>query len=234
MGKIVAIGGGEIKSGQTLELDRFIVDFSGKSNPRILFVPTASHDAGGYVNVVSRVYRRLGCSFSSLLYFLDKNAPLSAPEKVDAADIIYVGGGNTRLMLDTWSSLGFDNLLKNAFDSGKVFCGISAGSICWFSSGYSDSPSPSDPSALQFHELTGLGMIDAVHCPHYDEPGREGFDSFMKIRSGVGIAVNNGSALAVQDDNAMALGNGVFKLSEQGKAPVPAHWTPLNHILEKE
>ena len=102
MAKFVTIGGGNLREGDTLAIDRCIAALAGRERPRVLFIPTASHDAGGYVNAVSRVYRHLGCSFSTLLYFIDPAAAEHAAEKVEKADIIYVGGGNTQLLLETW------------------------------------------------------------------------------------------------------------------------------------
>lgn len=191
---IVAIGGGEIKAGTTLAIDRRIVSLSGKERPTVLFIPTASGDAGGYINAVSRVYRSLGCKFTTLLYKLDKNADQTAAEKIDAADIIYVGGGDTRTMIEIWREHGADRLLLNAANSNKVLCGLSAGSICWFSSGYSDSDSFSAAGEWSFCEVGGLGLLPFVNCPHFDEPDRAGFVDFMKSKGGAGIAINADSA----------------------------------------
>ena len=126
MTKIVAIGGGEVSAKSTLEIDKEIIAFSGKKNPKILF----------------------------------------------SSDIIYVGGGNTLKMMTIWRKLGVDVLLKQALEKNIVLCGLSAGSICWFNNGNSDSRkfiSNSD----KLIKVTGLGFINATHCPHYDsEPNR--------------------------------------------------------------
>jgi len=66
MGRIVAIGGGEIKDGETLNIDKFIVSLSGKERPSLLFIPTASHDAEGYIETVKKVYGELGCDVKIL------------------------------------------------------------------------------------------------------------------------------------------------------------------------
>ncbi|MEG1016444.1 MAG: peptidase E [Oscillospiraceae bacterium] len=217
MGKIVAIGGGEIKKGETFLIDKFIVEFSGRQNPNFLFIPTASRDAGGYINSVKRVYKTsLGCSFSTLLFFLDKPQEDTVREKIENADIIYVGGGNTELMMKVWHEYGIDKLLKDAYCKGTVLCGVSAGSICWFKSGYSDSAAYGTAGPWEYEEIAGLGLLNAINCPHYDDPGRSGFDSFVGAKSGTGIAIDNCAALFVDGDSFGTLscksGAGVYLL----------------------
>lgn len=231
MGEIIAIGGGEIKAGDTLAIDKYIVEKSGKQRPNLLFVPTASRDAGGYINAVSRVYRHLGCSFSTLLYFLDKNAAETAAQKVEAADIIYVGGGNTRLMMETWKRVGFDKLLISAFDSGKLLCGLSAGSICWFSSGYSDSESFDKSGEWQFCEVEGLGLIKAINCPHFDMPDRAGFVDFMRGRSQSGIAISANCAFELSAGNCRAIGSEVFVISGGQPTRLSGEWQSAEAFL---
>lgn len=210
MAKFVTIGGGNLREGDTLAIDRRIAALAGRERPRVLFIPTASHDAGGYVNAVCRVYRHLGCSFSTLLYFIDPAAAEHAAEKVEKADIIYVGGGNTQLLLETWRRFGLDRLLRQAADGGKLLCGLSAGAICWFAGGYSDFDPGSGAQPI-FRGIEGLGLLPGLCCPHYDEPGRGGFDSFLAGRSGVALA--NNCALLVDGDRCEAMGEGVYLFS---------------------
>ncbi|MEG2634338.1 MAG: peptidase E [Oscillospiraceae bacterium] len=208
MGKIVAIGGGEIKKGELLEIDKYIVSMTGKENPRFLFIPTASRDAGGYINAVKREFKtKLGCSFSTLLFYLSDPDDDTVREKISGADIIYVGGGNTAMMMAKWREHGVDILLKKAYERGAVMCGISAGAICWFKSGYSDSEAfYGDGGSLSFCEVDGLGLIDAVSCPHYNEPERKSFDAFVSDKHSCGIAIDSCAALIVEDSICKVLG----------------------------
>jgi dipeptidase E len=83
-------------------------------------------------------------------------------------DIIYVGGGNTRNMLVLWREWGLDVILREAWEKGTILCGISAGSICWFEQGLSDSI-----AAGELRPLNCLGFLQGSNCPHYDgEPLR--------------------------------------------------------------
>ena len=226
---IVAIGGGEIKSGATAEIDRYIVELTGKSDPTILFLPTASHDAGGYINVVSRTYRRLGCHFSSLLLYRDPNALSSADEKFAEADIIYIGGGDTSAMLQCFDDRGITERLKSAYArGGKVLCGLSAGAICWFTYGYSDCFAG---GGTAFSEIPALGFIDAVCCPHYDEPGRDSFDGFISKSQKVGIAIENRSALVLSGGRFSAVGNAVWRIGPGSKTRLSGDWLPPGEIL---
>ena len=84
-----------------------------------------------------------------------------------SADIIYVGGGNILKMMTLWRKLKVDELLNEARAKGIILCGISAGSICWFNYGNSDSRKFKNPNA-DYIKVTGLGFINAIHCPHYD------------------------------------------------------------------
>jgi dipeptidase E len=102
--------------------------------------------------------------------------------KILSADIIYVGGGNTLQMMRVWRRLGIDKLLKKAYENGTVLCGISAGSICWFDSGHSDSMSFYSPKNWKYTNVRGLGLIRGIHCPHYNGTTRGG--SSEKILSG--------------------------------------------------
>ena len=110
MGTIVAIGGGAIRTLATEPLDREIVRLTGKSRPHALLIPTASSDAPDYAPVFDRVYRkRLGCT-TDVLYLLGSTPdPRLVAEKIDRADIVYVGGGNTLMMMRRWRHLGVDS-----------------------------------------------------------------------------------------------------------------------------
>jgi len=107
------------------------------------------------------------------LFLID--APPSAREierKILSADIIYVGGGNTLYMMRVWRRLGVERLLRTAYEEGIVLAGISAGAICWFDSGHSDSMSFYNPRDWQYINVKGLGLIKGVHCPHYNSMTR--------------------------------------------------------------
>ena len=202
---IVAIGGGEIRTRGTLAIDREIIRLSNTTKPRLLFIPTASDDSERYWRRVQEYFGEfLGCKTDVLLLLREAPSQEQIRSKIVAADIVYVGGGNTLLMMRTWRRSGVDKLLKAAYESGTVLSGISAGSICWFDSAHSDSMSFYRPKAWRYINVRALGLTHAIHCPHYDGRTRgvsRRKDSRRMIgKTGrVGIAVENNWAVEFID-----------------------------------
>lgn len=206
MQKIVAIGGGDFKTYKTLEIDKEIVELSEKKNPKLLFIPTASSDNEIYSSAIKKHFGDLGC-IVDVLYLIKKNPQLpinkasDVAEKILSADIIYVGGGNTLKMMRLWRKLGVDKLLDQARKQGTVLCGVSAGSICWFNYGNSDSRKFRNPQA-DYIKVTGLGFIQAFHCPHYDTESerKASLQKMMKKFSGIAVAIDDCAALEIVND----------------------------------
>ena len=201
--KIVAIGGGELKMLETADIDKRIIELTGKTRPKALFIPTASGDPDGYVETFEACYgKHFGCQTRVLK--LIQNPP--AFEKMSAlvldSDLIYVGGGNTYRMMKIWRRLKLDTVLAEAASRGIVLSGLSAGAICWFKYGHSDSRSFSSSVAWDYIRVSGLGFINAVYCPHYHHEKRE--DSFVEMiaqRGGIGIACDNNAAIEIVGDD---------------------------------
>jgi dipeptidase E len=210
MRKIVVIGGGEIgRPGfpvETTKLDRETIRLSGKSHPRLLFLPTASSDSEGYVDVVKKHFGgRLRCKVDSLMLLNARYSKGELAERVLGADIIYVGGGNTLKMMRRWRHLGVDKLIKRAYNRGTVLSGLSAGGICWFDSGHSDSVSFYSPKSWDYINVKGMGLIKGIHCPHFDghtanKGRRKDFTEFMMRYGEIGIAIDNKCAIEFVDD----------------------------------
>jgi peptidase E len=80
-----------------------------------------------------------------------------------AQDVIYVGGGSTANMLAVWHVHGVDRVMAEAWERGIVLTGASAGAICWFEDGVTDSFSPSLDALGD-----GLGFLAGSFCPHWD------------------------------------------------------------------
>ena len=192
---IIAIGGGEVYQNQTYDIDKFIVESSKKENPHFLFIPTASKDAEAYIEVINNLYERLGCKTDTLYLSNIEVDKEEVNQKIENADIIYVGGGNTQYMMKVWEEYGVDKALIRAYKSGKVLSGLSAGSICWFISGHSDSEFIEDIEKPKPIWVKGLGIIPYLHCPHYDEPDRVGFDEFYAGQLTDAIAIENQVAI---------------------------------------
>ncbi len=249
MQKIVAIGGGSIGFGaakaEVTPISREIIRLSGKKSPRLLFIPTASSDDKAYVRAVQGHFgRKLGCQVD-VLYLLKENPSSSQIQsKVQWADIIYVGGGNTLMMMNLWKRRGVDRLLKKARKAGKVLCGSSAGALCWFQKGNSDSRKYHDPKAGLI-KVTGLGFLPALGCPHYnvEKDRKPQLKAMMRGTPGVAIALDNCAALEVVGDRCRALaakpGACLYKVYwEAGRyheipLVVGKGWVPLAGFLAK-
>jgi len=206
MGKaIVAIGGGEIRTRGTAAIDREILRLSGKKHPKLLFIPTASSDSDKYWKHVDEYFGGfLKCKTDVLNLIKERPSKEQIQRKITWADVIYVGGGNTLLMMRVWRRLGVDKLLKAAYEKGTVLSGISAGAICWFDSGHSDSMSFYNPQKWNYINVKGLGLIHGVHCPHYNGmtrgvPRRKDFRDMIRKTGGTGIAMENNCVIEFID-----------------------------------
>lgn len=199
--KIIAIGGGDFKRYKTLKIDQEIIRLANKENPNFLFIPTASNDNEQYATAMTKHFSDLGCTFSVLNLVKKAPAFTQIKESIKNADIIYVGGGNTLRMMKRWRLLGIDTLLAQARERGAVLCGVSAGSICWFNHGNSDSRKDNNPDA-PYIKVTALGFIDALHCPHYDTESerQESLKQMMRRYAGVALALEDCAALEIVGD----------------------------------
>jgi dipeptidase E len=200
MGKIVAMGGGELRDLETFPMDARVVELTGKTQPRALFIPTASSDALGYAETFQQIYGdKLGCE-TDVLWLLKANVSFSGiAEQIQAADLIYVGGGNTLKMLRRWRLLGVDNLLEAAYQRGTVLAGLSAGAICWFAYGHSDSMGFYQSEGWQYIRVRALGLVNAIFCPHLNGDRRSNFTQFMGKYNAVGIGVEDNCAIEIID-----------------------------------
>jgi dipeptidase E len=146
----------------------YVAQVTGKEKPNICFLPTASGDDKEYIISFFEVCKELPVVPHVLKVWInsyDQRETFS--DIISKMDAIVVGGGNTLNMLAIWKAQGIDVLLREAYDRGCVMAGGSAGSICWFNGGTTDSR-PKELSIVQ-----GLSFIDKSHCPHYNsEPSR--------------------------------------------------------------
>jgi peptidase E len=188
--QIIAMGGGgfSMEPDSSL-LDRYFLKQTRRRNPSVCFVPTASADSDGYIVKFYATFSKLGCTPCHLSLF---RPPKDLASFVLAQDAIYVGGGNTKNLLALWREWGLGKLLRRAWRRGTVLGGISAGSICWFEEGLTDSI----PGKLT--RLECLGFLKGSNCPHYDgEPKRRPAYERLIARGKMlpGIAADDGVAL---------------------------------------
>ncbi len=158
---IVAIGGGGFgRSIGDLKIEKYILSLVSSDQPRICFIPTATGDDDSYKVSFYQAFTDLKCNPTHIDLF---KRTIDLEEHISKQDIIYVGGGNTKSMLAVWKEWGLDLMLKKAYESGVVMSGVSAGAICWFSNGITDS------WANDLRILKCLDFVKGNCCPHYDE-----------------------------------------------------------------
>jgi peptidase E len=140
-----------------------IIKLTGKERPKICFLPTASGDNENSIIRWYELVHDLEVEPSvQRVWISSYNQKASFEEILLSMDAIVVGGGNTLNMMAIWKAQGIDAILKKALEKGIVLAGGSAGSLCWFENGTTDSR----PIALSVVE--GLGFLPYSHSPHYD------------------------------------------------------------------
>lgn len=177
-------------------LDEFILSLAPRKPAKICFVPTASADSAAYLVKFYRAFS--GRAIPNDLTIFDPSSLPRRPantseiaEFLADKDIIYVGGGNTANLLSIWRAHGVDQILRDAWTRGAILCGISAGMICWFRDGLTDSYGDLKPLR------DGLGFINASACPHYDGDKKRRPSYHNAIEQGLlgGYAADDGAAL---------------------------------------
>jgi len=161
MRQVIAIGGGGF--GRTQEsnlIEQYILDQTSKTKPKICFIPTATGDLDSYIVNFYSVFTKLKCEPSHISFF---KRTMDLQAHIQKQDAIFVGGGNTKSMLAVWRDWGLDLILKDAYVRGVVMSGVSAGAICWFEAGLTDSWA----SDLKMMEC--MNFIPGNCAPHYDE-----------------------------------------------------------------
>ena len=160
--RIVAIGGGGFTTDpDNPRLDRYILSLARKAPPRVCFVPTASGDSDGNVSRFYESYTVERCLPSHLRLFSRKIQDLRT--FILGQDVVYVGGGATVYLLSIWRLAGLDVIFREAWERGVILAGVSAGALCWFEAGLTDSYGR-PLQALR----DGLGFLAGSFCPHYD------------------------------------------------------------------
>jgi peptidase E len=184
---IVGLGGGGSEEQIKLLFD-YVLGLTGKEHPRLMFVPTASAERD-----------------DDIAWFFERNAhradvtalrtfpwaPADVRDVILSQDAIFVGGGNTANMLAIWKVHGVDTLMREAWGQGIVLSGWSAGMICWFEHGVTDSFGP------QLDSMECLGFLSGSACPHYDgeERRRPRYRELLQGGLPAGLAADDGVGL---------------------------------------
>jgi dipeptidase E len=173
MKRILALGGGGfLMENRHSPIDQYILKLTGKARPRICFVSTASGDLPEGIDRFYEAYGALDCEPCHLAFFR-KPVPgavalVNIADTLLAMDAIFVGGGNTRSALAVWREWGLYDVFQRALAAGVLLSGVSAGAICWFEGGLTDSV-----WGAGLQPLRCLGFLGGVCSVHYHaEPAR--------------------------------------------------------------
>lgn len=212
----IFIWGGDIN----LKMVEYIANLTKKESPKICYLPTASADNQDNIKYWERICNTLKLDTIILKVWVSSSKNNQSFEDILLnTDAIVVGGGNTLNMLGIWRAQGIDIILKDALNKGIIVAGGSAGSICWFQNGISDS------RPINLSVVDGLGVLPYSNCPHYSQGDRRELYHQMIIERQIpfgyandelaGILFKNGKAaeFVSQSDNH----NSYFVNVEKGK-----------------
>lgn len=220
--QIIAIGGGGVGSEpENRALEVYILAQARRRNPSVCFVGTATGDAPTYVAKFYAAFAKHGCRATHLPFF-ERTPKLE--ETILAQDVIYVGGGNTKSMLGVWREWGLPKLLRRACDQGTVLAGVSAGAICWFEMGVTDS------WAGRLAALRCLGWLPGACCPHYDGEAERRPATREMVARGVlpeTLALEDGAAAHYVDGKLLRIVSsranaGAYRVRREGRQFVEA------------
>ena len=159
-GQIIAIGGGGFgRNPNDPIIEKYILDQSNVSKPKVAFFPTATAEDTQYILNFYKAFSKLNCTPFDVSLFKKTHNLKSIIER---SDVIYIGGGNTKSMLGVFKEWGLDKILIQAYKQGKVLAGVSAGAICWFTQGITDS------WAHGLRVMDCMNLLEGCCCPHYD------------------------------------------------------------------
>lgn len=189
--QIVAIGGGGFSDAERLtRLDRYLLELTGKTRPRVCFLGTASGDAERYAAAFYRAYAPAADASDLVLFGTPTRGEI---ERLADQDLVFAGGGSTANLLAIWRLHGVDRILRRAWQQGTVLAGVSAGALCWFEACLTDSFG-TDLAPLP----DGLGLLAGSACPHLDgEPLRRSryAEEIGAGRLPDGYGIDDGAAL---------------------------------------
>jgi len=156
---------------------------------RLLYVPTAGMENTDFTVEWYERTARQGIAMSHLHF--SPWPPGDLRERALEHDVVFVPGGNTANMLAIWRVHGFDAILREAWEAGVVLAGWSAGAICWFEAGVTDSFGP------QLGGMDCLGFLPGSACPHYDGEAlrRPRYADLLREGLPAGIAIDDNVAV---------------------------------------
>lgn len=219
MRRIVACGGQQLLFPA---LTAYLLGLARRPRPRVLFLGTASGDGAGYMLTFYQAFAGVDCEPSHLALFDRVVDDIDA--LVRAQDVVIVGGGNTANMLAIWRLHGVEAALRSAYAGGTVLSGWSAGCLCWFEGGITDSFTPNLGPLRD-----GMGILAGSACPHYDSQDLRRPVYAREIAAGMpaGIALEDAVAARYDDERLVEIVSArpdgrAFRVDVKGEHPLAA------------
>lgn len=219
MSRMLLIGGGDFFNRGIKQFDDFLIKKVNKENPIICYLPTASKDNESQINKFTSIYENEYNANVIVIKLTKESYSFDYLNDILLkSDIIYMGGGNTKLLLEKFYQNQIDKILINAIKKNIIIAGISAGAICLFKGAFSDYSSYQyKDTYYNYKMIEGFGFLNYNACPHYDMEGKEAFNEFG------GIALENNSAIYIEDDYYESLtikGSSVYYISKDKIIPL--------------
>lgn len=204
MSRIIALGGGGFSmEDDNILLDTYIFSKARKAKPRVCFVGTASGDSATYSEKFFAAMTKHNVVPSELSLYRLPTQREDLETFILNQDVFYIGGGNTYNLMALWKAWNIPSMFQKALHEGVVLAGISAGAICWFESGVSDSFVSPDSDTL--NAVDAVGFLEGSHCPHYDGEANRRSEYHRLIASD---EITNG--IAAEDGVGLFYENGKF------------------------
>lgn len=202
MRRILAIGGGSfLMEDAPSPIDALIIRLTGKPRPRVCFISTPSGDLPEHIEKFERAFPPDSCEPSHLAFFRKpgpRSIPLADLERhVLQQDVVYVGGGNTKSAFGVWREWELDEVLTKAYDAGVLLCGMSAGAMCWFEAGITDSF-----WGAGYRPLRCLGLLPGGCAVHYNSDPHRRSRLHAALKAGAippTVAIDDFSAVLYED-----------------------------------
>jgi dipeptidase E len=196
--RILAIGGGGfLMEDAPSPIDRLIAQLTGRERPKVCFISTPSGDSVEMIDKFYVAFQSLGCAAVHLAFFrkpFRASLPLADfTEPLLRQDAIFVGGGNTKSALAVWREWGLDRVLVEAWRRGILLSGMSAGAMCWFEEGLTDSY-----WGAGLKPLRCLGLLSGGCCVHYNGEPERRVRLHHEVANGVfgrSVAIDDGAAI---------------------------------------
>ncbi|MFC0273690.1 Type 1 glutamine amidotransferase-like domain-containing protein [Metabacillus herbersteinensis] len=209
--RLALIGGGFVKHTDNFHINKRIVELVEKTNPKVLFIPTASNDNEDYITEFTEIFeKQLECHVNVLRCINNNPSEAEIKKMINSADLIYLGGGNYINMMEKWKEYKINQRLVEALQNDTLIAGISAGAICWFKCGIR-----TNYEGEGYIESPGWNMINKIFCPHYNQMDRANEFHRLLLQNGN----ENEHAIALEDNCALYLTNDTYEIiGEPSKA----------------